>query len=156
MFNCRSNNDDSTSIVNLAIAFEALLGLPYDQKTNRLADSISLLLGRIPRLDIWAYQFYDVRSQIVHGGFSEQLCFVAIDSKDKKPGPTYQSLLSYGRRIFQLCLGTLLCGSELSENAGLKETFYTNEERLQDILKIFSDSKKTINDRLTRIIHKFC
>jgi hypothetical protein len=152
-FNAANNeaNDKPTTIVNLAIAFEALLGLPFDEKTNRLIDSISLLLGRIPRLDIWAYQFYKVRSQIVHEGFSQQFRFIAVDSKKNNDGPIYQSLLSYGRQIFQLCLGTLLCGSELSENAGLKEIFFTNEERLQKVIKIYSDSNTPISDRLNLI-----
>ena len=60
----------------------------------------------MPRLDIWARQFYDTRSQIVHEGYAQQLRFVATDSRKVSEGPLYQSLLSYGRQVFQLCLGT--------------------------------------------------
>ena len=69
-------NEQSAAIVNLSIAFEALLSLPIEEKTDRLTDAISLLLGRIPRLDIWARQFYDARSQIVHEGDTQRLRFV--------------------------------------------------------------------------------
>jgi len=80
-------NDQPAAIVNLSIAFEALLSLPIDEKTDRLTDAISLLLGRIPRLAIWARQFYDARSRIVHEGHARQLRFVATDSQKKSEGP---------------------------------------------------------------------
>src|SRR5205823_6311388 len=58
-------SDHASAIVKLAIAFETLLRLPEtDKKTERLVDGISLLLGRLPRLDVWARQFYDTRSEI--------------------------------------------------------------------------------------------
>jgi len=149
-FNAANNeaNNDSAAIVNLAIGFESLLSLPSDEKTNRLIDSISLLLGRIPRLEIWANQFYKCRSQIVHEGFTEQLLFNATDLRRDPKEQSYQSLLSYGRRVFQLCLGTLLCGAELSEKSDLEETFVTNQERFLKIIKILSDTTISINDRL--------
>jgi len=152
-FNAANNeaNDHAAAIVNLSIAFEALFSLPIDEKTNRLTDAISLLLGRIPRLDIWARQFYDARSRIVHEGRAQQLRFVATDSRKVSEGPLYQSLLSYGRQVFQLCLGTLLVGAELAENAGLEEKLFTNQERFHKICKVLAD--KTIGpcERLERI-----
>lgn len=144
-------NDDAAAIVNLSIAFEALLSLPRDEKTDRLTDSISLLLGRIPRLDVWARQFYDARSQIVHEGHAQQLRFVVTDSQRGKEGPLYQSLLSYGRRVFQLCLGTLLSGAELAENAGLEETLVTNQERFQKICQVLADKTIGPRERLERM-----
>lgn len=135
-----ANNDDS-AIVNLSIAFEALLSLPADDKTDRLTDAISLLLGRTPRVDIWARQFYDARSRIVHEGRASQLRFIAIDSRKVNEGPLYQSLLSYGRQVFQLCLGTLLVGAELAQNAGLEEKLVTNQERFQKICTLLADEK---------------
>lgn len=153
-FNAANNeaNNDTVAIVNLAIGFETLLSLPSDEKTNRLIDSISLLLGRIPRLEIWAQQFYKIRSQIVHEGFTEQLLFVAKDSPKDNKVQSYQSILSYGRRVFQLCLGTLLCGADLSENADLEETFVTNQERFLKICKVLSDTKIPINERLKSLV----
>jgi hypothetical protein len=38
------------ALLNLAVAFEALLKLPDSSKTERLVDAISLLLGRTERL----------------------------------------------------------------------------------------------------------
>lgn len=152
-FNAANNeaNDHATAIVNLSIAFEALLSLPADKKTDRLTDAISLLLGRIPRLDIWARQFYDARSRIVHEGRAQQLRFVVTDLRKVREGPLYQSLLSYGRQVFQLCLGTLLVGAELAEKAGLEETLVTNQERFQKMCKVLADKTIPTSERLERI-----
>jgi hypothetical protein len=152
-FNAANNeaNDHAAAIVNLSIAFEALLSLPADEKTDRLTDAISLLLGRIPRLDIWARQFYDARSRIVHEGRAQQLRFVATDSSKGSEGLLYQSLLSYGRQVFQLCLGTLLVGAELADSAGLAETLITNQERFQKICKMLADQTTPTSERLERI-----
>jgi hypothetical protein len=132
-------------------AFEALLNLSADEKTNRLTDAISLLLGRIPRLDIWARQFYDARSRIVHEGRTQQLRFVATDSRKQGEGPLYQSLLSVGRQVFQLCVGTLLVGAELAQSAGLEETLVTNQECFQKICRVLADQAISPAERLERI-----
>jgi len=82
---CSEANDKATAMVNLAIAFEALLSLPIDKKTDRFIDALGLLLGRTPRLDIWAHQFYNVRSKIVHEGYAQKYDFIATDSmKNRK------------------------------------------------------------------------
>ena len=145
---CNEANDEATAIVNLSIAFEALLRLPVDKKTDRFIDAISLLLSRTPRLDIWAHQFYNARSQIVHEGYTQQFHFIATDSPKKNNGQSYQSLLSYGRQIFQLCLGTILSGAELSEITGLEDKLITNQERFQEICKVLSDITIGARERL--------
>ncbi|MBN2267642.1 MAG: hypothetical protein JW725_04900 [Candidatus Babeliaceae bacterium] len=152
-FNAANNaaNDQATAIVNLSIAFEALLNLPRDEKTDRLTDSISLLLGRTPRLDIWARQFYDARSRIVHEGDAQQIHFVATDTRKKSEGPFYQSLLSYGRQVFQLCLGTVLVGADLAEKARLEEKFITNQERFEKICKLLKNKTIGGGERLESI-----
>ena len=145
-------NDDATAIMKLAVAFESLLNLPADEKTVRLIDSISLLLGRPPRLDVWARQFYDARSRVVHEGSTHNVRFVATDSSKVTDGPLYQSLLPYGRRIFQLCLGALLAGAELAEQAHLADTLVTNEERFQAICKTLADENVTSVERLASVL----
>lgn len=145
--NTESSNE-AAAIVSLAIAFEALLGLPENEKTDRLTDAIVLLLGRVPRLEVWAHQFYNARSRIIHEGQTQQLRFIATDSRKSVKGAAYQSLLSYGRQIFQLCLGTLLVGAELAEEAGLQEQLATNEERLRRICKLLADEQVGACDRL--------
>lgn len=147
----REANDDAAAIVNLAIAFESLLGLPRTEKTDRLIDAIALLLGRIPRLDVWVRQFYDARSRVVHEGYAQQMHFIATDSHKDTEGQAYQPLLSYGRQIFQLCVGTLLVGSELAEEAGLEEKLVTNQERFERICKTLADEEIQPCDRLVHI-----
>lgn len=133
-------NEEPAAIVYLAVAFETLLQVPSDQKSDRLIDAISMLLGRLPRLDIWARQFYDARSSILHEGNATQLRFVPME-RPTQDAPTYQSLLSYGRQIFQLCLGAMLVGLDLAERANLAEKLVTNQERLQRICEVLSDTR---------------
>jgi hypothetical protein len=82
----RETIDHHEAILNLSTAFEALLALPQSEKTDRLVDSISLLLGRVPRLDSWAQQFYDTRSKIVHEGTAQQLHFIIKDRNSSQTG----------------------------------------------------------------------
>ncbi len=149
-FNAANNeeDDDSAAIVELSIAFEALLRLPREQKTKHFTEAVSLLLGRTPRLDVWAEQFYEARSQVVHEGSTQKLRFLATD---KQKGPAYQSLLVYGRQVFQLCLGTVLSGAELAEKAGLQEKFVTNQERFGEICKLLGDAAIPARERLEKI-----
>jgi hypothetical protein len=143
---------EEESIVTLAVAFESLLGLPEnDKKTERLIDSVSLLLGRFPRLDTWVSQFYQVRSQIAHEGKAHNLRYIASPSLKKPEGPLYHSLLGYGRQVFQLCVGALLFGSRLAEKAGLLEKLVTNQERFEEICRELSDESVLPQDRLRRI-----
>lgn len=143
---------EEESIISLAVAFEALLGLPEnDKKTERLVDSVSLVLGRFPRLDTWVSQFYQARSQIVHEGRARNLRYIASPSMKKPEGPLYHSLLDYGRQVFQLCVGALLFGSGLAEKAGLQEKLVTNQERFDEICRELSDESIEPKDRLCRI-----
>jgi hypothetical protein len=143
---------DAIAVLNLSVAFETLLALPKDQKTERFTDAVSLLLGRVPRLHAWATQFYDLRSAIVHQGIADNPHFVATDSR-RVPGkpPLYGSLLSYGRQIFQLCLGTVLFGAEFAQTAGLQERLVTNQERFERICRIFNEGQLTAQEKLERI-----
>lgn len=143
--------DEFEAIVNLSIAFEALLNLPRNAKTERFTDSVSLLLGRTPRLDDWAQQFYDARSDIVHEGITEQLRFSVGGSQGGGSAHLYQSLLSYGRQIFQLCVGTILAGANLAERVGLEGQLVSNQERFESICTILDDDGSDHHVRLERI-----
>jgi hypothetical protein len=142
--------DDSTAIVHLAIAFETLLALPQSEKPDRIVDSISLLLGRVPRLDAWASQFYNARSVIVHEGAPRTLHFVLNDSRRNTDATSYQSLLAYGRQIFRLCVATLVTGAELAEASGLAERFVPNHERFAQLCKLLADSTVAGRERLAK------
>jgi len=143
---------EEESIVNLAVALESLLLLPEsDKKTERLVDSVSLVLGRIPRLDMWVRQFYEARSAIVHEGQAHNLRFVASPSASASDGPVYHSLLAYGRQVFQLCVGALLFGAGLAEEAGLQEKLVTNQERFDEINRELSDKTTKPTEKLRRI-----
>lgn len=129
-----SENDADSAMLDLAVAFEALLALPRDAKTDWFVDAISLLLGRVPRLNQWAEQFYDARSEVAHAGRAERLRFAPMKQKAVE-GPLYQPLMVYGRQIFRLCLGTLLFGTYVAEQGGLQEKLVTNQERFQSVCK---------------------
>lgn len=149
----RSNSlrsDDNSATLNLSVAFETLLALPIDAKTDRFVDAVSLLLGRVDRLDTWARQFYDARSAIVHRGSASDYHFMPLRQKGQV-GPTCDPLLDYGRQIFQLCMSTLLFGAQLGSDAGLQERFIASQERIQAILVTLDDESFDCADRLVRI-----
>jgi len=143
--------DDSESILSLAVAFEALLGLPRDAKTERFIDAVSLLLGRVPRLDSWAVQFYAARSDVAHEGTTERLRLMPTVQKSSETGPKYQSLVSYGRQIFQLCVGSVLFGSHIARRSELPDKLMTNQERFELICKIMNDTSISPTGRFTSI-----
>jgi hypothetical protein len=148
---CTLASDDDSAIINLAVGFETLLGLPKDAKTDRIVDAISLLLGRITRLNLWAEQFYNARSDVAHEGRTERVDFMPANQKNLADGPLYHSLLAYGRQIFQLCTGTLLLGAHLGARAGLRDKLVTNQERFQLICKILDDESLKVIDRFAAI-----
>lgn len=128
-------DDINYSIICLSIAFESLLNLPADEKTSRIIDSISLLLGRPNRLEEWTRQFYNIRSAIVHEGNSTEHYFtIPGNKKDQKK--LYGSVFNNGLVIYRLCLRTILIGQDLSNEFGVDELFISNQERLENIIKI--------------------
>jgi hypothetical protein len=141
--------DQSQALLNLAIAFEALLRLPEFSKTERLVDAISLLLGRTERLSEWASQFYAARSQVAHEGLVRDGYFYVSGAGRKKTSDLFGSLMLYGRQIFQLCLGTLLVGVDLAERADLQEKFVSNNERYQKICGLLENETDPPNKKLS-------
>lgn len=152
--------DDAESCICLSVALETLLRVPHDAKQNRFVDAIALLLGRVPRLEDWATQFYEARSRVVHEGNVGQVAFVA-GLRKRESTTTYQSLLAYGREVFQLCLGTVLTGASLSENADLTAKLVTNSERFETVCRILNDGSLPVAvrlqqvDPLARAIHRY-
>lgn len=136
--------DEDSAIIDLAVGFETLLGLPKDAKTDRFVDAVSLLLGRITRLDLWAEQFYNARSDVAHEGRTDRARFVPGKQNNSADSPRYQSLLEYGRQIFQLCTGTLLFGAHLGERAGLRNKLVTNQERFELICKTLGNDSLNV------------
>ncbi len=143
--------DHSEAILSLAIGFEALLGLAKDAKTDRFVDAVSLLLGRVPRLNLWAEQFYTARSDVAHEGRTVRLRLKSGKLRGEADTPLYQSLVSYGRQIFQLCVGATLFGAHLAERAGLEEKLVTNHERFETICKTLCDEALAPVDRFKAI-----
>jgi Apea-like HEPN len=143
-----SDIDIDRSLLNLAIAFEALLGLPQESKTDRLADAIALLLGRVERLEIWAKQFYEARCRVAHEGRLGDPHFYA---DPKKRDQHYGSLTLYGRQIFRLCLCTLLVGIDVTERADLQEKLVSNRERYERIVRCLDSTGKAPNELLLKI-----
>lgn len=147
-----SGLEESEALLNLAVAFETLLRLPESSKSDRLIDAISLLLGRTERLDEWAGQFYDARSQVAHEGSLSDRYFYATDRKRKNVSAIFGSLMSYGRDVFQLCLSTLLVGMDVAVRADLQEKLVTNNERYQKLCDLLRVEGKTAGERLLSLI----
>ena len=146
-----AGNSDDCAVLDLAVAFEALLALPKDAKTDRFVDAIALLLGRVPRLNLWAEQFYAARSDVAHEGRADHLRFMPAKAKSPSDSPLYQPLMTYGRQVFRLCVGAVLFGAHLAEQAGLQDKLVTNQERFEVICKTLADSSLPVEDRFAAI-----
>lgn len=146
-----AGNSDDCAVLDLAVAFEALLALPKDAKTERFGDAIALLLGRVPRLNLWAEQFYDARSDVAHEGRANRLRFMPAKAKSPSDSPLYQPLLTYGRQVFRLCVGAVLFGAHLAQHAGLQDKLVTNQERFELICKTLADTSLPVEDRFAAI-----
>ena len=141
--------DTSRSLLDLAIAFETLLQLPAGEKTERLTDAISLLLGRTERLSDWAAQFYKARSSVAHEGRVQDWRFYApVLPKKGDPQHSVGSVMTFGRHVFQLCLTTLLTGARLARDIGLKDRFVSNSERYAEINEALGQISPAPRERL--------
>lgn len=147
----KTDIDDETKLVYLAIAFESLLGLERGNNvTLRFKETVNTLLGGFPRLDSWLAQFYDARSEIIHDGVSHKLSFIPVDKTKLKNSdiPPYQQLISYGRQIFLACTTSILTGSVLAEYLKLPSRFVTNKQRIEIINKKIHEKNKSASDAI--------
>jgi hypothetical protein len=176
MRSCRDSLDDAEAIVHLAIALESLLHLRSDkgakdrsdkgevtdhsdkevkgrsdkgQVTDRFKNAVLTLLGPVPRLEDWLIQFYDARSKAVHEGVPSDLVYLP-DPKKKDEG--HRPHLEYGRRIFRLCLASILSGARHVLTSRLDALFIPNAERLAEICRLLNQ-KVPANKRLLSIDH---
>ena len=144
--------DEPNAIVQLAIAFEALLRLPQSDKTDRFVDGISLLLGRVPRLDVWSVQFYKLRSLIAHEGGAVHTRFVVPGPKGKNTeNSLYHPILVFGRQVFQACLSAILFGEHLARRTDVGTKLFSNAERFVSVCQILSDDNQSSSERLRLI-----
>jgi hypothetical protein len=144
--------DESVALVNLAIAFESLLGLEAGSElTKRFKEAVSLIVGPVSRLDSWLHQFYATRSQIVHEGQSQSLKFIATDDP-KKPREAvkqeYRSLVSYGWQMFRACATGILAGAQAAREMRLASVLVTNQQRLERICQQLTKKEGTPSGRM--------
>jgi hypothetical protein len=148
----RAEASESEALVNLAIAFESLLDLPTAEKTDRFVDSVSLLLGRVPRLKDWVRQFYDARSRVAHEGKLLQGRFMIPRPGKQSEHLLYHPLLVFGREIFRLCVGAITHGAYLAESRDIAAKLKTNSERFEELCRVLdegpmSDAKRALEIR---------
>ena len=117
------------ALLNLAVVFEALFNLPENAKSERLADAISLILGRTDRIQDWATQFYAARSRVAHEGAAGEPHYRPAGRQKAAPEERFGSLMLSGRAIFQACMSTFLFGMAAAEAARLGEKLVSNAER---------------------------
>ncbi|MDR3598514.1 HEPN domain-containing protein [Clostridium sp.] len=129
----RSNNgsiSDEEQLIYLSVSFESLLDLEKDKNiTSRFKNAINILIGSNEKLNAWIDQFYTARSEIVHRGYSNELLFSTSLKKGNKL--RYRDLISYGRRIFQISLNSILNSEFFKHRTNLEELFISNYERIE-------------------------
>ena|ERR1700685_2754587 len=148
----RAEVSEGEALVNLAIAFESLLDLPTAEKTDRFVDSVSLLLGRVPRLNDWVRQFYDARSKVAHEGKLSQGRFTIPRPGKQSEHLVYHPLLVFGREIFRLCVAAITHGAYLAESRDIAAKLKANSEPFEELCRVLdegsmSDAKRALEIR---------
>ncbi len=148
----RVGASEGEALINLAIAFESLLDLPSGEKTDRFVDSVSLLLGRVPRLKDWVRQFYEARSRVAHEGKLSQGRFLIQRPGKSSQDLVYHPLLVFGREIFCLCVAAITHGAYLAETRDIAARLKTNSERFEELCRVLdagpmSDAKQELEIR---------
>jgi hypothetical protein len=155
MRSCRDSLLEAEAIVHLAIALESLLHARSGEGIReRLKDAVLTLLGPVTHLENWVDQFYTARSNAVHEGIPSDLMFYPLLKKSpkstkgkKKETPKnkqdgdempHRSLLAYGRRIFRLCVSTVLAGAMQARITRLDALFVRNAERIGEIRELLT------------------
>lgn len=150
-----SGIEDEESLIFLSIAFETLLNLEKGEAvTRRFKEAVKLLVGGFPRLDSWAAQFYQARSDIVHDGTRSELRFIAADLKGNcrwPSGQSYRPLVTYGYLIFRACVNAILAGVASVGRSRLPRLMKTNVERLRSICQTLDSSESDPEEKLVRI-----
>jgi hypothetical protein len=141
--------------VFLAIAFEALLNLKWEQRnTERFKDVVITLLGSVERLNTWLDQFFDARGSIVHTGEAEHVSYYPPDERAQSPKKPLKtdtpiSLLTHqGRMIFHLCLDAILSSSVTAHEANLSSEFMHDEERIDKIKELLDRKDGELAQRI--------
>ena len=148
MRSCRASLDGAEALVHLAVALESLLRVRSGEGlTERFKDAVLLLLGPVPRLELWLDQFYTARSKAVHEGVPTDLMFYPFDKellkKKRKEGEAiipHRSLLAYGRQIFRLCMASVLAGATQVRMRGLDAALVPNADRIEAICKRLNEN----------------
>ncbi len=163
---CRESISEAEAIVDVAIALESLLKIDEGERlTERFKAAVLTLLGPVPRLDWWLDQFYTARSKAVHEGMPNELTFYPLEldalkrkkkgdkkqrARDDQPAPL-RPLLDYARRVFRLCLTSILSAASHVQTTNFPKRFVHNDERLTQICKTLSQTDDSPGDRLTAV-----
>lgn len=147
----RADVSEGEALINLAIAFESLLDLPTAEKTDRFVDSVSLLLGRVPRLNDWVRQFYDARSRVAHEGKLSQARFTIPCRGKQSAHLVYHPLLVFGREIFRLCVAAITHGAYLAESRDIAAKLKANSERFEELCRVLDEGSMSDASRALEI-----
>jgi Apea-like HEPN len=155
-WSCTEHVDERIALLTLSTAFESLFGLEQGQDVKkRLRETLVNMLGPGTRLDSWFEQFYDARSNVTHDGRAGRVWFVGVNrdrissiSKTNTDAWVLRPLTGYGRRIFRLCLRTMLANTASVRSDPVFNWFTRTEEKLLETEKILQDGALSPEDRL--------
>lgn len=141
-------------VVHLAIAYEILYHQEGSNQTikEEIKTQLRGIFGETERLNSWVNQFYDERSRILHEGSAKKLNYVAGEKRPTEKQLALGSLVSYGRRLLQMCILNILHGTVLSEEANLNAWFTHDKERLEEACMLLNDKDTSAKQRLESVI----
>jgi Apea-like HEPN len=137
--------DEQNAILCLAVAFEALLGLPEQGIGGSFASYISNFFHGSQNLVSWAKGFYDLRSKIIHG---EEI-YPNMTSYSPKASNLYIKSVAIARPIFRDLVEGLYVLLVKKKQHEYDDAFLSDHIRIGSILDLLnglSDGFMTIDD----------
>ncbi|HXT70949.1 MAG TPA: hypothetical protein VN700_14405 [Vicinamibacterales bacterium] len=137
------------ALVHLAAGFECLLALEQGpQISRRFKEAILLLIGNVPRAELWIDQFYRARSEIVHQGQASALLFQPRSTTASESKGGYRTLTTYGWLVFQICAAAIASGASVAHRHQLETLLVSNGQRFERICQQLKSSKHAPEERL--------
>jgi len=133
--------DERYAIVCLTIAFEALLNLPQEKISSTFVSYVSNFFSDSEDLKLWAKNFYDVRSRIVHG---EEIILCkrqhelgertpTIFFKPKGATREFVTTIDIARPVFKDFVDGLSDLQKRKKQYDYDDVFFIDEQRMKEI-----------------------
>lgn len=133
-------HDERDEIVCMAIAFEALIGSPKEDITSTFKSYISTFFNDNNHLNNWAKQFYEIRSEIVHGKQEKSTYFSLKETRVE-----FIKHADLARVVFRDLIEKLAQIGKMKSKYDYEDLFFIDKNRIEWLRKELSNLSSGFN-----------